>query len=186
MRLAKVLATIACVALLSAGLLGSASFARAQDAASTPGDEGASSAPSAATQPDMKTPPSDLGGCWDGESDGSLDDQNYGNGHGWIGIDQKGGKIIGGKHHSYYEFLWDNNAYAYGYFSGKVKGTGFTGTALAGGKCRGTVIGHLGTSNDIVGTYDFKHCGKANFIAMGTFDLPADNAGCNFVTPPTP
>ena len=35
----------------------------------------------------------------------------------------------------------------------------------------------MGTSNDSDGTYDFKHCGKTNFIAGGKFVLPLVKSG---------
>ncbi|HEY6301357.1 MAG TPA: hypothetical protein VIW95_17085 [Candidatus Binatus sp.] len=186
MKLTKTFVIVACAGLLSAGVIGSARRAFAQDAAATPGDEGGHAEGSVATQPDKKSPPSDFNGCWDGSShDGSLDDRNYGTGYGWIGIIQDGTKIVGGMNESYYEFRWDDGAYAYGFVSGKVKGTGFTGTLTAGGKCKAKLIGHLGTNSDIVGTYDFHNCKTktSNFIAVGTFDLPLNNSGCADIKP---
>ena len=100
---------------------------------------------------------------------------------GWIGIDQKGSKIKGGKHGSYYEFVWDDGAYAYGEASGTATATGFKIKGKAGGSCNVTFIGAFGTSNDIVGTYEASHCGS--FDPAGHFDLPYDPSGCIFVTP---
>jgi len=113
-------------------------------------------------------------------------DTNFGPGVGWIGIDQKGSKIKGGKHGSYYEFLWDEGAYAYGEFSGKATATGFTASGDAGGNCKVKMIGAFGTDNNIVGTYQTngaKSCKKEDFAAAGTFNLPYDPSGCVFVTP---
>jgi len=76
--------------------------------------------------------------------------------------------------------VWDGGAdYAYGYFSGKASANGFSGKGKAGGKCMAKVIGHLGTNNDIVGTYDFQHCKTktSNFIAVGR-STPLNNSGC--------
>jgi hypothetical protein len=185
MKFAKTLVIVACAGLLSAGVIGSARHAYAQEAASTADDAGGNSSASVATQPDKA--PLDFNGCWDGSNTiGSLEDQNYGSGIGWIGIIQQGKTIKGGAHASYYEFVWDGGAdYAYGYFSGKASANGFSGKGKAGGKCMAKVIGHLGTNNDIVGTYDFQHCKTktSNFIAVGTFDLPLNNSGCANIIP---
>ncbi len=173
----------AAVVFVSGLIAGSASFARAHDTASPAGDDGVVSAPSVATQPD-KALPLDFGGCWDGTGiDGSLEDNSYGPGVGWIGIDQSGKSIKGGGD-SYYEFLFDDGAYAYGTFKGKASATGFSVKGKAGGKCRVKIIGTFGSDDDIVGTYDFTHCQKTDFTANGTFDLPLNDSGCIFVTPP--
>jgi len=97
MKVAKTLVVVACAGLLSASLFGSASFARAQDQGSA-GDGGGHSAASVATQPD-KAPPIDVAGCWDGSSTvGTLEDNSFGSGYGWIGIIQNGKNIKSGAH----------------------------------------------------------------------------------------
>ena len=108
MKLAKTLTIMAFATLLSMGAMGSAGHAYAQDAAASAQDDGGNAA-AAVAAPDMKTKTSALnfGGCWDGSNtDGSLQDQNYGSGYGWIGIVQKGAKIKGGNRGSYFEFVW--------------------------------------------------------------------------------
>jgi hypothetical protein len=178
--------TISAVAiLLVSGLIaGSSTFARAQQAASQSDDGGGSA--SASAQPAAKIPPANFAGCWDGTGTlGSLVDQAFGDGIGWIGIAQKGKHIKGGRRGSYYEFLWEAGSdYAYGPASGKATATGFTITGKAGGQCRIKIIGGFGTSNDIVGTYSFHHCAKNGLnVSSGTFDLPYDPSGCGFIAP---
>ncbi|MGH7781803.1 MAG: hypothetical protein ACREQR_18455 [Candidatus Binataceae bacterium] len=162
-------------------------LAQAQDFDPGNGQDASASAPTAA-EPAKKAPPENFGGCWDGSSiDGSLQDQVYGPGHGWIGIDQKGSKIKGGRNGSYFEFLFDDLAFAYGPFaSGKATSTGFTFSGKGSGACRIKVIGAFGPSSNIVGTYKAVHCNtkKATFDAVGTFDFPLDSSGCKFVNPP--
>ena len=155
MKVAKTLVVVACAGLLSASLFGSASFARAQDQGSA-GDGGGHSAASVATQPD-KAPPIDVAGCWDGSSTvGTLEDNSFGSGYGWIGIIQNGKNIESGAHGSFYEFVWDSgNDWAYGPFKGKASASGFTTMGTLKGKCKVKFIGHLGSSDDIVGTYEY-------------------------------
>jgi hypothetical protein len=187
MKLAKTLAIIACASLLSAGVTASAGHAYTQDAGSTD-DGGVHSAANVATQPD-NSPIVNFEGCWDGSSTvGSLDDLNFGTGYGWIGIIQNGNTVKGGKHGSYYEFVWDSGQdWAYGPLKGKVGKNEFTASGTVGGKCKVKIIGHLGTSNDIVGTYDYTNCNpkKINFIdTSGMFDVPLNNNGCANIIPP--
>ncbi len=179
----------ASVVLISGFTAGSASFARAQQAASQADDGGHAAGPATAQPDKKKPPPYNFNGCWDGSSIvGSLEDENYGTGYGWIWIIQSGKNIKGGKNknESYYEFVWDSGVdWAYGPLSGKATAAGFTATALAGGKCKAKIIAAPGTSDDIVGSYDFTHCKTktSNFIAVGTFDLPLNDSGCLDIIP---
>jgi len=145
MKLAKTLAIVACAGLLSA------SFARAQEAAAQSDGGGHGAGPPTTAQPDKKPSPYNFTGCWDGSSiDGSLEDNFYGPGYGWIGIIQSGKNIK--ESESYYEFVWDGGVdYAYGPISGKATATGFTATFYAG-KCKGKIIATPGTSDNIVGS----------------------------------
>jgi hypothetical protein len=184
MKLAKTLTIMACATLLSMGAMGSAGHAYAQDSEASAPDEGGNAAATVATPDTKKAAALNFGGCWDGSgSDGSLEDQNYGSGYGWIGIVQNGKNIKGGNHGSYFEFAWDGGTdWAKGPLSGKATATGFTATGKAGGKCRVKIIGTFGSSNDIVGSYESEHCEKSNFAAVGTFDVPLNNSGCaNFL-----
>jgi hypothetical protein len=186
MKLTKALAAVVCAALLSAGAISMASSARAQDPAADEG--GGNGAASVGTQPDAKSPPIDVSGCWDSSpSVGTLMDQNFGSGYGWIGIIQNGANIKSGHHGSFYEFVWDGgNDWAEGPFKGKATANGFTTTGTLHGKCKVKFIGHL-SSNHIVGTYDYTGCvhSKDNFInTSGTFDLPLNNSGCQDIIPP--
>lgn len=185
MKLAKTLTIMACATLLSMGAMGSAGHAYAQDTAVSAPDEGGNAAADVATPDTKKTSALSFGGCWDGSgTDGSLEDQNYGSGYGWIGIVQNGSKIKGGSRGSYFEFVWDGgNDWAHGPLTGKATATGFTATGKAGGKCRVKIIGTFGSSNDIVGSYEFEHCEKSNFVAVGTFDVPLNNSGCTNIIP---
>ena len=113
--------------------------------------------------------------------DGSLEDNNYGPGVGWIWIVQKKGTIKGGANQSYYEFLWDDGAFAYGPASGTVTSTGFKITGKAGGNCKIIITGALGGSDNIAGYYatnGASTCKKENLYAAGTFNLPYDPSGC--------
>lgn len=170
------LTVAAAAAILITGLVAwSASFASAQQ--SDQNDSDVLSAPEVTiTAPDKKAPPADFAGCWDGSSIGSLIDQNSGKGYGWVLITQKKGKIK-----STFEFQWGNDyAYSTHAHTGKATATGFRYNQ--NGKCSMKIIGSLGGSNDIVGTYE-NVCKKGNFDFVGTFDLPLDNSGCQFVQP---
>jgi hypothetical protein len=192
-KLAKTLAIVACAGLLSAGVIGSASFARAQYANSA--DEGGGHAAAtqpdnaAATQPDKKPsgPPIDIAGCWDGSSTvGSLEDKKFGSGYGWIGMIQSGSDIEG-EGDSGYEFVWDGGAdWAYGPISGSVSSKGFTAIGVLHGKCKVKFVGTLGPDDNIVGTYHYTGCTvkKDDFInTKGTFNLPLNDSGCADIIP---
>jgi hypothetical protein len=178
----KILAVLACVGLLSAAAMGAPHPALAQDGRP---EFGAGGGPSPSAEPDKKKTPEDVDGCWNG-ADGSLEDRVQGPGIGWIGIDQSGAKIVGSSDDSYYEFLWDDGAFAYGPASGKVTAKGFKIAGDAGGNCKIDMSGRLATDGSIVGSYKTKgsDCKKEELKAAGTFNLPADPTGCVFVTPP--
>jgi hypothetical protein len=178
------LTTSAAAAVLTAGLIaGSAGFARAQSAYST-GEAGGHGGASVATQA-AKT--INFEGCWDGSSIvGSLEDEEYGSGYGWIGIIQGGNKIKGNDE-SGYEFVWDGgNDWAYGPIKGKAGSTGFSASGSLGGKCKIKIVGHPGGSDNIVGTYTYTGCTikKNDFInTHGTFNLPLNDSGCSDIIP---
>jgi hypothetical protein len=186
MKLAKTLAIVACAGLLSVGAIGSAPRAYAGGYGPAAGDSagvGASKAgPSVGTAPDSVP---DFEGCWAGiNSYGYLEDDNYGPGIGWIGIDQRGKTILGPKNHSYFEFYWEDGAAAYGGVKGKVTKHGFVATGEAGLPCEIKFIGQFGTDDDIFGTYKTIHCPKKHdFDAIGTFDLPYNPDGCVDIIP---
>lgn len=188
--IARLLALSATVAIICVTMLTCAArFASAQDSAAS--DRGAATASSnqSVSQPDAKLPPQNVAGCWDSNIEGSLADQLYGPGYGWIGFDQRGRKLLKGRNHSFFEFLFEDGAFFTGPFSsGKVNSAGFTFSLVATGGCKITVVGRLGTDNDVVGAYitnkACKNPKKNYFQGSGTFDLPFDPSGCVYITPP--
>jgi hypothetical protein len=183
MKLAEKVGIIACAGLLSLAVIGSARYARAQDADSP--DGGAAHAAAVGTQPEKVQ---NFNGCWDGSSvNGTMEDQNFGSGYGWIWIAQNGSTIKSGHQGSYYEFVWDGgNDWAYGPIKGKATKNGFTASGKIQGGCKVKIIGHFGTDDDIVGTYHYSGCSqkKNDFInTSGTFDFPLNNSGCTDIIP---
>jgi len=185
MILGKTLAIVACASLLSVGAMGSSHQAYAGGYGPAAGDSagGGGSKGGALEEKELEKFP-DFAGCWNGtDAYGYLEDDNYGEGYGWIGFDQKGKKIQGPKDGSYFEFVWED-AYAYGGVKGKVSKHGFVATGEAGLPCELKIIGQFGTNDDIIGTYKTIHCSKKhNFDAVGTFDLPYDTSGCEDIIP---
>ncbi len=168
--------------MLAAILAGSARFAHAQDFNVANGSGAHGNRGQIASQPETPTPPADVSGCWDGtSSEGDLWDGWIGNGIGWIGIDQRKANIKGGKHGSYYEFVWQNGDYAYGPLSGKADADGFHATGLAGGKCRVALVGSP-SSDYIYGVYGFYNCGSFDYH-VGYFDFTANPSGCVDIIP---
>jgi hypothetical protein len=162
----------AAAALIVGFTAGSARFAQAGSYSVRDAD-GASKGPTAA-EPVKSSVLADLAGCWSGLEYGDIEDENYGEGYGWIGIDQKGSKIQGPKDASYYEFVWyDGGEYewSYGGVKGMVKKQTFKATAQAGRKCKIKIVGGL-SGDYIVGTYHSEHC--KDFHALGTFELPIE------------
>ena len=115
MKLAKTVAIVACAGLLSAGAMGSARHAYAQDAEQSDSDSGSwgapgsAGAPDAAAEPDSKGPPLDVEGCWSGV----VTDKGDGEGDAYFGFTQDGNKIVGDEESALY-VVWPDNAYCRG------------------------------------------------------------------------
>ncbi len=172
----------ATVVMFAAILAVSAQFAHAQDFNPGNGSGAHGNRGQMASQPESSTPSFDFSGCWDGtSSDLDVYDQWVGYGIGWIGIDQKKANIKGGKHGSYYEFVWDNGDYAYGTLSGKADSDGFAATGAAGGKCRVGIVASP-DGNEIDGVYGFYSCGSFDYHS-GYFYFTADPGGCVDIIP---
>ncbi len=151
---------------------GSATFARAEDAASEA---------AVGTDPAMAL---DFEGCWSGiTAYGYLNDKNYGTGYGYIYLTQSGKKFV--LDDSYLEFVWYDGGYypyATGYVSGKASGTGFNAKVKYKHGCELKVNGGFG-GYGIEGTYKANGCGKT-FRAKGTFDFPDEPSYyCDYFTP---
>ncbi len=143
MKLAKTLAIVACAGLLSAGVIGSARHAYAQDAAETDQAEGAWSAGGTgsadiASTPDSKAPPLVIAGCWDGD----VGDSGDGIGTATFAFVQSsnGKALVSGTH---FDFEWPDQTFARGYMKGTVSSTGikFHGNAGRGCPMNGTAKG---------------------------------------------
>jgi hypothetical protein len=166
----KYLTMTAAGAVLIAGFTaGSARFARAGDAAPA----------SVGTDPDTVL---DLEGCWSGVfAYGYLEDDNYGEGYGWMYFGQSGKKIKASLD-SEFEFVWYNGGLGQessGTYSGTVSKTGFTATAKYKHNCTIKFKGGFG-GYGIEGTYKSAGCKKPydGFDAVGTFDLPYEPGYC--------
>ena len=151
MKLAKTLAIVACAGLLSAGALGSARHAYAQDAEQSDSDSGSwgapsGSAPDVAAEPDSKKPPLDVEGCWSG----LVTDKGDGEGDAYFGFTQNGNKIIGNEESGLY-VVWPDNAFAEGFISGTVTSNGikFKGNAGKGCNFSGSAKGN---ESELTGT----------------------------------
>jgi hypothetical protein len=156
MKIAKTLAIMACAALLSAGVIGSARHAYAQDASEIDQDAGAWSGPDAGTADEssrkIKVHPLDIKGCWSGD----VADLAEGMGTATFDFDQNSNrkKLVKA---SKYDFEWPGMVYARGPMKGSVSSTGFQFNATvinAGEKCE---ISGSGTGDDteLTGTIEF-------------------------------
>jgi hypothetical protein len=150
MRLAKTLVVMVCTGLLSAGMIGSARHAYAQDAEEIDQNAGAWSADGAgsADQSTHKPPPLHLAGCWSGDVQDDFE------GAGTITFNnfvQSGKKL---RNRSRYEFYWNSQNYAHGPMKGSVSSTGFKFNGNAGKGCLVSGSG-TGDTSEITGTYKF-------------------------------
>lgn len=153
MRLAKVLAIVACGGLLSAGVIGSARHSYAQDAGENDASAGAWS-PGGTGSPDLsnlkaKVPPLDIFGCWQGD----VEDTDDGLGTAVFQFNQnlKGNKLRFG---STFDFEWGDGAFAHGPMKGKVTSKGFKFKGNAGKQCPVSGSG-TGDETSLTGTAKF-------------------------------
>jgi hypothetical protein len=160
MKLAKTLAIVVCVGLLSAGILGSAHHAYAQDSG---GWGAAASADSSdeATSPDGKMP-IDVSGNWCG----AVRDKHDGKGTATFLFDQSGTMLLGG---SDYDFEWPDTSFAFGPLTGSVssKGIKFVGQAGAGCSVSGSATIH---GSKLIGHVKF-HQKCAKFFGGGSLSI---------------
>jgi hypothetical protein len=163
LKLAKTLTIIACASLLSAGVIGFARHAYAQDAQEDDSEAGAWSA-------DIQNPPEsnsepkaiNVHGCWSG----TVDDGGEGEGTATFKFDRNG-SALGPP--SSFKFFWNAQNFVHGPISGSLSSTGikFKGTATKNCSIKGS-----GTLNgdDIDGTYTFQKACAADFLG-GSFTL---------------
>ena len=173
MRLAKTLTIIACSALLSAGGVGSARHAYAQDAAAadaegwSAGGTGSADLDSAdQLNPETQSTPLDIAGCWSG----SVNDTFDGTGTAGSTFAQNGKKI---QHASRLNFDWPDQAYVHGVIHGTASSTGikFNGNAGKGCSLHGVATGD---ASAMIGTVKFTgRCAK--FFQNVTFSI---GVGC--------
>ncbi len=157
MKLAKALVILAGASLLSAGVLGSARHAYAQDAGETDGNIGAWSAPDADNSEQLpakvKTHPLKINGCWSGEIEATLE----GTGTVTFLFDQNSNrkKLV---KRSTFDFEWPaDSAFARGPMKGSVSTSGFQFNATvinAGESCQISGSG-TGDATGLTGTVEF-------------------------------
>lgn len=144
MKIAKAVGIMACVGLLSAGVIGSAHHAYAQDGDGIDQNAGAWSGPDAgsadASNSKTKVDPLDIKGCWSGDVIDTAD----GTGTGTFQFDQnsnlkklKVGSVI--------HLQWTDGAFARVPLKGTVGSTGFIFTGNAG---RGCLVTGFGSGDD--------------------------------------
>jgi hypothetical protein len=173
MKLAKTLVIIACSALLSAGGIGSAQHAYAQDAAATDtngwsaGGTGSADLDSAdQSSPAVQVTPLAIGGCWSGDVNDVLD----GTGTAALTFVQKGKKF---PKTSRLNFDWPDTSFVHGWIHGTVSSTGIKFNGQAGKGCSFHGIGS-GDASLITGTVTFT--GKcATFFTNVSFSI---SPGC--------
>jgi hypothetical protein len=162
LKLAKTLTIIAGACLLSAGVIGFASHARAQDA-----QDGEAGAWSADTQnpPESSSEPSgvlNVHGCWSG----TINDSGEGQGTAKFKFVQNGSSL---GFPSSFKFFWNAQNFAHGPISGSVSSTGikFKGSATKQCVIKGTGILN---GEEIDGTVTFQRA-CAQFFLGGTFTI---------------
>ena len=168
MKLAKTLVIIACSALLSAGGIGSARQAYAQDADGwSAGGTGSADLDSAEQlNPETQSTPLTIGGCWLG----NVDDTADGTGIASVTFDQSGKKI---HNTSRLNFDWPDQAFVHGGIHGTVSSTGikFNGQAGKGCSFHGVAVGDASAMSGAV-----KFTGRcAKFFKNVTFSI---GVGC--------
>ncbi len=138
MKLAKTLAIVVCAGLISAGAIGSAHRAYAQDAEEGAWSAGGTGSDDVASSPDSKGLPLAIQGCWEG----NVQDSGDGTGDATFEFIQntKGTKLVNG---TGFDFEWSDNAFAHGPMAGTVssKGIKFHGNAGKGCPMNGTATG---------------------------------------------
>jgi hypothetical protein len=174
MKVVKTLVIIACSALLSAGGIGSARHAYAQDAAAidaegwSAGGTGSADLDSAdQLNPEAQGTPLTIGGCWSG----SVNDTGDGTGTASLTFAQNGKKI---QNASRLNFDWPDQAFVHsGVIHGTVSSTGikFNGNAGKGCSFHGKATGDASAMDGTV-----KFTGKcAKFFKNVTFSI---GVGC--------
>jgi hypothetical protein len=171
MKSAKILAIVACACLLSVTMMYSARHAYAQDDDQVDEDAGSWSTPGGGSadeesSPDMKKPPLDVQGCWDG----TAIDNNPTLGMGTVifeSLEQDGKKL---EKTSNFDFRFAGGSYnALGHLTGAVSSTGFTFKGSAG---KGCPISGSATGDDTSMTGKFKFGKKCKHdFDSGTFAI---------------
>jgi hypothetical protein len=170
-KLAKILFTVTCAAMLSASTVGPARYAYAQDAAEADANVGAWSAPDAEQSvPQAKVHPLKIKGCWSGD----VMDAGDGLGTATFQFNQNSTRkklVVGSIAH----FEWSDGAKATVPMRGPVTSTGFSFKGNAGVGC--TLVTGSGTGNAtaLTGTVVFVGACASIFQAV-TFSI---TPGCN-------
>jgi hypothetical protein len=158
--ISKSFAASAAMVVMTMGLIAaSGQFARAQDADWQYKATGSD----VADQPD-KAAPLDLGGCWSG----TIADEKFGSGTGFLFFVQEGGKAVAGTDGG----LETDQYTAEGPLKGTIKKKTFS-VKFHAKKCSVSFKGGL-PSEDLVGTYHIKCDGKQT---QGSFQFSFDESG---------
>ena len=173
MKLAKAVAIVVCAGLLSAGGIGSARHAYAQDAPSTDSDAWSAGGTGSAnlesadqSSPETQATPLNIGGCWSG----GVKDDHDGTGTAVLNFLQNGSSLKNGSHLS---FEWPDTSFVHGWIHGQVSSTGIKFKGQAGKGCPFSGAG-TGDASAITGALTFK--GKcAQFFKNATFSI---SPGC--------
>jgi len=164
MKLAKTLAIVVCAGVLSAGALGSAHRAYAQDAEEGAWGTAATANPDESSSPEAKAPPLSIEGCWEG----SVNDKADGTGTLFLSFIQSsnGKKLVSS---SSFDFEWPDQAFAHGPMKGTVTSKGFKFKGNAGKGCPVSGSGK-GDESGMTGTAKFGgEC--ARFFKNVTFSI---------------
>jgi hypothetical protein len=125
--------------------------------------------PSAApSEPDMKTPPLDVAGCWSGETDDSVN----GPGDGFIFFVQKGKKAVKGTNVG----VTVGTGTISGPITGKVTSTSFFLKEKIK-KCKISIVGQM-PNEALVGSYSFQNCGPITIEGTFAYDFDPTDETC--------
>lgn len=171
-RVSKSLFVVVASFLFSSALIAvSANHARSQgEVVGVQSDEWQPLTPRAvAPQPDKRTPPPDVAGCWSGD----LDDNVLGSGSGFAFIVQKGGKILKG---TMIGVSFPAGPSAQHGIKGSINNKGALKLHLTQFSCTVDIHGKV-VSDEVVGTFYLnKRCGLGRRL-KGTFDFTFDAGG---------
>jgi len=122
------------------------------------------------TEPETKSPPLDLNGCWEG-----TEQDQGGEGTLWINFVQNGRKLTRSTTGA---ISFSNGQRGSGHLSGSANATKFHVGHISPG-CNVTFHGAPASDGDLVGRFNF-NCPRSGIHThfKGTFDLASDPDGC--------